>query len=288
MDELTGRTAVITGGASGMGRAFADRFAAAGMNIVIADIEQPPLDAAVEELRAGGASAIGVVCDVADEAQNHALFDRTIEEFGQANILCLNAGVGGGGEMVGLTTADWQWVLGVNLWGVIHGMNAFMPHIREHGDGHMVVTASVAGHTSNPRLGPYNVSKHGVATLAESLFHELAEAGSTVGVSCLCPGIVNTRILESDRNRPEQLTNPGIPDEPTEEEELVRSMVTEYFKQAKPPSEVADLVHDAVLSGQFWIFTDHEFDGAINQRHTDIRERTNPTPPGGIVDTESI
>jgi NAD(P)-dependent dehydrogenase (short-subunit alcohol dehydrogenase family) len=285
MEELMGKTAVVTGAGSGMGRAFANRFAAAGMKVVLADIEQVALDEAVAEITATGAEAIGVVSDAADEQANLDLFDKTIEAFGQANVICLNAGVGGGGRIHELTTRDWQWTLGVNLWGVVHGLQAFLNHMIDHGDGHVVITSSIFGHLSNTGTAPYNVAKHGVATLAETLFHELEEDGSTVGVTCLCPGIVNTKILESDRNRPEQLMN-AQPRELTEEEEAMRAMAAEIFSHAKPPAEVAELVHDAILSKQFWLFTDDDFAPYINRRHDDIEQRRPPTRFGGLVEPE--
>lgn len=266
-----------------MGRAFADRFAAAGMKVVLADIEEVTLNRAVEEITATGAEAIGFAMDVADEQANRDLFDKTMEAFGQANVICLNAGVAAGGSIGELTTRDWEWTLGVNLWGVVHGLQAFLSHLTDHGDGHVVITSSIFGHLSNARTAPYNVAKHGVATLAETLYHELQDDGSTVGVTCLCPGIVNTKILDSDRNRPEKLMNP-LERERTEEEEALREMAVELFGQAKPPAEVADLVHDAIVNQQFWLFTDDDFAPFINTRHRDIEERRAPSRFGGLVD----
>lgn len=283
MEELTGKTAVVTGAGSGMGRAFANRFAAVGMHVVLADIEQVALDEAVAEITATGAKAIGMVMDAADEQANQDLFAKTIDTFGQANVVCLNAGVSGGGPIRELTVRDWQWTLGVNLWGVIYGMHAFLDHLLDHGDGHIVITSSIFGHLSNTGTAPYNVSKHGVATLAETLYHELQEEGSTVGVTCLCPGMVNTKIIDSDRNRPEQLMN-AQPRVRTEEEEAMRAIAVEFFGQAKPPAEVADQVHDAILNKQFWLFTDDDFAPNINRRHDDIEQRRNPSRFGGLVD----
>lgn len=283
MDDLMGKTAVVTGAGSGMGRAMANRFASAGMKVVLADIEGTVLDEAVAEIVGAGGEALGVVMDAASEQANLDLFATSIEAFGQVNIICLNAGVASGGSVRELTTRDWQWTLGVNLWGVVHGLQAFLNHILDHGDGHVVITASIFGHLSNARSAPYNVSKHGVATLAETLYHELRDEGSSVGVTCLCPGMVNTRILESDRNRPEQLTN-VLEREMTDEEAAMREIATEFFAAAKPPADVADLVHDAVLSKQFWLFTDNDFDMHIKTRHTDIAERRDPTRFGGLVE----
>jgi NAD(P)-dependent dehydrogenase (short-subunit alcohol dehydrogenase family) len=285
VESLTGKTAVITGGASGMGRAFADRFAAAGMRVVLADIEQGALDAAVEELRATGATAIGVRTDVSSEADMRALADRAVAELGPVNVVCLNAGVAGGnGPIETLTAADWQWTLGVNLWGIIHGIGAFLPHLKEHGDGHVVITASIAGLTSFPGAAPYNTTKHAAVAIAETMFAELRDAGSTVGVSCLCPGIVQTRIMDSERNRPEELRRPHIPAEPTAEQMQMHKVVLDIFGQAKPPHEVADLVHDAVLAKRFWVFTDEVYTPAIHDRLDSIRDATDPPATGSLIE----
>jgi NAD(P)-dependent dehydrogenase (short-subunit alcohol dehydrogenase family) len=285
VESLQGKTAVVTGGASGMGRAFADRFARAGMRVVIGDIEQQALDAAVDELRAGGATAIGVRTDVSSEAEVNALAERAIAEYGQVHVVCLNAGVaGGGGPIETLSTADWQWALGVNLWGIIHGISAFLPHVKGHGDGHIVITASIAGLTSYGSSAPYNTSKHAAVAIAETMFTELRDAGSTVGVSCLCPGLVRTRIIDSERNRPEGLRRPHVDVAPTDGQVEVHRAVLEIFEQAKPPHEVADLVHDAVLARRFWVFTDDVFTPAIHQRLDSIRDATDPPARGNLMD----
>jgi len=285
MESLQGKTAVITGGASGMGRAFADRFAKAGMRVVVADIEQGALDTAVDELRSAGAEVLGVRTDVSSEADMRSLAQRALDEFGQVNVVCLNAGVSGGnGPIDTLTTADWQWTLGVNLWGIIHGISAFLPHLKEHGDGHIVITASVAGLTSFPGAAPYNTTKHAAVAIAETMFSELRDAGSTVGVTCLCPGIVRTRIIESERNRPEELRRPHIPAEPTPQQLETHKVVLEIFGQAKPPHEVADLVHDAVLENRFWVFTDEVYTPSIVERLDSIRDRTDPPARGSLIE----
>ena len=286
MDTLQGRTAVVTGGASGMGRAFCERFARAGMRIVVADVEQGALDTAVAALREGGAEVIGVRGDVSRPEDNEALLAATIDAFGAANVVCLNAGVSGtNGPSWKLSLDDWRWTLDVNLWGVIHGIRTFVPHLLSHGDGHVVTTASIAGHTSSPFGAPYNVSKHGVATLSETLFHELRKEGSTIGVTCLCPGFVNTNIMRSARNRPGTAT-PG-PDAhggdggdeagggTTRFIEVVRRMI----ENGKAPAEVAELVHDAVRTDQFWLFTDEVWDEPISRRHREIAERSAPSTP---------
>jgi NAD(P)-dependent dehydrogenase (short-subunit alcohol dehydrogenase family) len=285
VESLQGKTAVVTGGASGMGRAFAGRFGQAGMNVVIGDIEQGALDLAVEELRAEGANAIGLRTDVSLESDMRALADRALAEFGQVNVVCLNAGVAGGnGPIETLTAADWQWTFGVNLWGIVHGIGAFLPHLKQHDDGHIVITASIAGLTSFPGAAPYNTTKHAAVAIAETMFSELRDAGSSVGVSCLCPGIVRTRIIESERNRPEELRRPHLPAEPTAEQAQMHQVVMDVFGQAKPPSEVAELVHDAVLAKQFWIFTDDVYTPAIHERLESIRTASDPPARGSLMD----
>jgi NAD(P)-dependent dehydrogenase (short-subunit alcohol dehydrogenase family) len=286
MKELRGRTAVVTGAASGMGLAFSRRFAAAGMNVVMADIEDPPLLAAAEELRATGAAVHATRFDASSAADNQRLLDETVARFGAANVVCLNAGVANFGSMLEQTAKDWDWCLGVNLLGVGYGVSVFAPHLVAHGDGHVVITASVAGHTTSPRLGIYNASKHGAVAIAETLQRELLGEGSAVGVTCLCPGIINTNILESARNRPETFQEPGMEAEPTEEEVERRALLNEVFAAGMPPEDVADMVHDAVLSGQFWLFTDHAFDAPIAARHEEIRTRSNPDSSAPLVDLD--
>ncbi len=291
MQTLDGRTAVVTGGASGMGRAFADRFARAGMKVVVADIEDGPRDAAVSDILATGAEAIGVRCDVSRAEDHEAVLAAAVDAFGAVNVVCLNAGVGGAnGPSWKLTVDDWSWTLGVNLWGVIHGIRTFVPHLLTHGDGHVVTTASIAGHTSSPWGAPYNVSKHGVVTLSETLFHELKRSGPAgIGVTCLCPGFVATNILSSNRNRPGG--QPARPVHADADADADRSpgrdagtsrfidVVKRMIENGKPPHEVADLVHDAVLTDQFWLFTDEVWDEPIARRHDEIAHRLPPTIP---------
>ncbi len=279
MDSLLAKTAVVTGAASGMGKAFCARFARAGMQVVAADIEQGALDAAVAELAATGAAVLGVRCDVSQAADHEAVLAAAVERFGSVNVVCLNAGVSGVNKTSWkLSVADWEWTLGVNLWGVVHGFRTFVPHLIDHGDGHVVTTASIAGHVSSPYGAPYNVSKHGVVTMSETLLHELRRAGSNVGVTCLCPGFVATNILDSDRNRPDRRDRPAGsgatgPEGPNRFVEIARRAI----ESGKPPAEVADLVHDAILSDQFWLFTDDAWDAPIAKRHREIEERAQPT-----------
>ena len=282
MKDLSDKVAVITGGASGMGLAFAHRFATAGMKVAIGDIEEPALEAAVSELVTSGAEVFGGRCDVTD-IDSFRLFAADAEEaFGPAHVVCLNAGVAGGGEMVDLTLSDWNWVLGVNLWGVVHGLDIYLKGLVARNEGHVVVTASVAGHTSFPGIGPYNASKHAVSAIAETLHNELAVAGSDVGVTSLCPGFVATGIFSSGRNRPEHLLD-ALAELPSEEQLERQQMIQEWMAQnAKDPAEVADLIHDAVLEQTFWVFTDPDHIEPIERRHKEIRGRHNPSQDLGI------
>ena len=283
MDQLEGKVAVITGGASGMGLAFAHRFAREGMRLVLADVEEPALDAAVSELSAGGTEVIGVVTDVSDGASMDRLAAAAFDRFERVNVVCNNAGVSGSSSPVAeLTAADWAWVLGVNLWGVIHGHRVFQPHLMAHGDGHVVNTASMAGHTAFSGLAPYHVSKHGVVALSETVYHELVAAGSSVGITVLCPGFVNTRIADSDRNRPEALPDPLIGD-PDEQADL-RQMIRDFFASKQPPEEVADLVVDAIRERTFYLFTADAWTAQIAERHQDIVTGRNPRPRGNMIE----
>ena len=195
MDEFEGKVAVVTGGAAGIGLAMARRFGAAGMKLVIADIQPDALDESVAALRSDGLDAIGVVADVSDRAQVQAVADAAMEAHGAIHLACNNAGVGSGGLTWELTEADWKWVLGVDLWGVIHGVGIFTPLIIASGGGHVVNTASMAGLTSPPYMGPYNVAKHGVVALSESMYLELQMAAPSVGVTVVCPGWVGLRTV---------------------------------------------------------------------------------------------
>ena len=246
MERLRGKTAVITGGASGMGRAFADRFAAEGMKVVLGDVEEPELARAVDELKAAGAEAVGVHTDVAELADVEALRDLALEAFGAVHVVCNNAGVAGG-SVIDSPIEAWRWVLGVNLWGVIHGCHTFLPLLLEQDEGHVVNTASIAGLAGAAGLGVYCTGKFGVIGLSESLFHDLAARESNVGVSVLCPGFVNTRIFESHRNMPDHVRAAVTPDPGADE--VTRTVVGFGI----PPADVADQVLAAVRERRFFV-----------------------------------
>ena len=274
MDSLTGKTAVVTGAGSGMGRAMALRFAQAGMKVVVADINDDTAGGVVAEIEAGGGAAVAASTDVADPAANDALLATALDAFDQVNVVCLNAGVTGSvGRSWTLSVDDWRWSLGILLDGVVNGVRTFVPHLLSHEDGHVVITASIAGHVSSPYSAPYAVAKHGVATLAESLLHELRGDDSAVGVTCLCPGFVNTNIVAAARARGG--AEPGS----AKDEKAGRWL--DFSEQALgsglDPEVVGDLVHDAILDNQFWLFTDEMWDDAIRLRAEEITGRRPPT-----------
>jgi len=246
MQEFVGKVAVITGGASGMGRAFADRFAAAGMKVVIGDIEEPELARAVDELKAAGADAIGVRADVSQLADVHALRERALEAFGAVHVVCNNAGVAGG-SVIDSPIEMWQWVLGVNLWGVIHGCNVFLPLLLDQDEGHVVNTASIAGLGGAAGLGVYCTSKFAVVGLSESLHHDLVARQSQVGVSVLCPGFVQTRIFESHRNMPDDVRAAVAAPEP--DDDVQRTVVG----MGIPAADAAEAVFAAIQDRRFFV-----------------------------------
>jgi len=285
MQDFSGKVAVVTGGASGIGRAMADRFAAAGMRLVLADIERATLEAAAKEIRESGAEVVASLTDVTDEAAVEALLETTLDAYGTAHVVCNNAGVAAGGPIWEMTTSDWEFTLGANLWGVIYGVKVFAPTLLEQNEGHFVNTASMAGLVSGGNMAAYNVSKFGVVALSETLFQDLRAAESQVGVSVLCPAFVQTKIWDSERNRPEALRK-----ERTEEEAQARAegreVLRKVIENAMPAPKVADAVHDAILANQLYILTHESSYPAIEARMRNILDGTNPAPPLG--DLESL
>lgn len=261
-----------------MGRSFANRFAKAGMNVVMSDIEAPRLDEAVAEVASHGTNVIGQVTDVAAGDSVDELAERSFAEFGGVHVLCNNAGVGGmkgGPELI--NTTNWEWVLGVNLWGVIHGHRAFLPRMIEQGEGHIVNTASMAGHM--PGHSAYTASKWAVVGITQGLYNQMHREGTGIGVSCLCPGWVRTDIAYSERNGPESAAPPALY-EPTAEQEAAWQFVVDALEGGLDPDAVADMVHDAVIGDQFWIFTHLDFVAALADKHDSIMENRNPNPMG--------
>ncbi len=275
MKEFKDKVAVVTGAASGIGRALAQRFAQAGMKVVLADVEPAALEQAAREIEASGAQALAVRTDVSKAAEVERLAQATLEKFGAVHVLCNNAGVAMSAPCWMNTVADWEWVLGVNLWGVIHGVRVFTPILLSQGvEGHIVNTASMAGMISGPGMAAYNVSKFGVVTLSETLHHELTMIGSPVRVSVLCPGFVNTRIFDAERNRPAELgeTAPKMPGS-----EEMEQMGRQLLAAGSPPSMVAAVVFEAIRAERFYIFPHPEWKQYIRTRMEEILEERTPT-----------
>jgi NAD(P)-dependent dehydrogenase (short-subunit alcohol dehydrogenase family) len=280
VDVLPGQVAVITGGASGIGLALAHRFAAEGMRIVLADIERPVLERAGEELTHAGADVLTVPTDVSLAEEVEALAGTTIDHFGDVHLVCNNAGVGSRGLTVAdLPLDDFTWVIGVNLFGVIHGIHAFLPHLRANGVGHIVNTASISGFSPLPRMAPYNASKAAVIALSETLRFELDAEGSGVGVSVLCPSWVRTNISTSDRNRPERFSYIIESTQMEEAAEYKARRRTQLATLALDPAAIADQVCDAVRHDRFYILTHPESIPALEERFGRIVAGENPVEP---------
>ena len=272
MQELGGKVAVVTGAASGIGLAVSRRLATEGMSLVLADIEEPALKAVADELSAV-TDVVSLPTDVSESSSVEALRDRAVERFGTVHLVHNNAGVGAGGLLWDVSEADWRWVLGVNLWGVIHGIRAFVPLLVAQGDGHVVNTASLAGLVSSAFMGPYNATKHAVVTISETLAKDLRAVGSPVGVSVLCPGFVRTAIDRSDRNRPAWAPAP----EQAPGYDMLQQALGQLVAGGIDPNGVADKVVDAVRSDTFYILTHEESRPAVATRMYDILEGRAPS-----------
>jgi NAD(P)-dependent dehydrogenase (short-subunit alcohol dehydrogenase family) len=274
---LTGRVAVVTGAASGIGQALAERFAAEGMKVVMADVEPAALEAAAAAVRPKAPAVLAVRVDVARPEDVEQLAGETYAAFGAAHVVCNNAGVAVIGAVHEHTLADWQWVLGVNLWGVIHGVRAFLPRMLAGGDeGHFVNTASMAGLTTAPYMSVYDVTKHGVVALSESMYKELEISGAPIGVSVVCPGLINTNIMRSSRNRPAELADEGKVGAGAQAfgQALGDRLTTGY-----PPSAVADQVVRGIRERRFYVVpAQPEVRQFATLRAQDIIELRNPTP----------
>jgi NAD(P)-dependent dehydrogenase (short-subunit alcohol dehydrogenase family) len=273
MKELKGKVAVVTGAGSGLGRAMACAFAAEGMDLALGDVDLQGLRETAETC---GGRIFTMRCDVSQATEVERLRDATIAALGRVHLVCNNAGVSPLGAVWENTPADWQWILGVNLWGVIHGVRAFTPHLLAQNEGHIVNTASVAGLIAPPGSGAYNVTKHAVVALSETLHHDLRERNSAVGVSVLCPAYVPTRITESERNRPADLPSSAKSKETLAREAMLRKAVTSGKVSA---DQVAQAVVAAVKEERFYILTHPRIKGAIQARMEDILEERAPRNP---------
>lgn len=281
MDRFSRRVAVVTGAASGIGLALARRFGAEGMRVVLADIEAGPLERAAKQLAAAGVETLAVRTDVSRAEDVDALAARSLDAFGAVHVVCNNAGVFVGGNSWEVPIADWNWVLGVNFWGVVHGLRSFVPALLAHGeDAHIVNTASMAGLVSLPFTAPYCVSKHAVVTLSESLHHEMAMRGGKVGVSVLCPEVVATNIGACSRNRP---AGAGEPATETPEQALVRGALEKSIERGISPDAIADRVLRAVRERRFYVLAEGDWRRAAELRCDEVRHARNPTlaPPQG-------
>jgi NAD(P)-dependent dehydrogenase (short-subunit alcohol dehydrogenase family) len=275
MKDLKGKVAVVTGAASGIGRAMAERFAREGMKVVLADLEQGPLAEAREAVAKTAGAAIAVQVDVSKPDQVDALARSTFEAFGTAHVVCNNAGIGAGGLMWQVPLADWSWILSVNLMGVVHGVRAFVPRMIEQGEGHVVNTASIAGLIAGPGMGAYCATKHAVVAMSECLHHELdMVTGGKVKVSVLCPGWVKTRIADSGRNRPGGA--PSAPQERSQQEQMMESMIRAAVESGIPPEVVADKVCAAIAEEKFWILTHSRTKKTVETRMRTILDDTLP------------
>ena len=259
IEDYQGKVAVVTGAASGIGRAIAGRCCARGMKLVISDVETDALKKTEEELKATHDAVISVVSDVSRHEDIEELARQTIDTYGAVHLLCNNAGIATAGPIVSSTLKDYRWVIDVDLWGVIYGMTTFLPLMLEQGDHcHIVNTSSGAGIT--PSNAAYGVAKCGVSALSEMYALDLRAMNANVGVSALIPGIVNTNIVNSQRNRPEEVSNPEAPIDPKTRDAMMQRyeqiMQTYSGPQAMLPETVADIMFHGVENDAIYIFTD--------------------------------
>ena len=274
MELGKGKVAVVTGAASGIGLALADGFAAEGCAVVLADVESGALEAAEQRIAATGVDTLAVLTDVSKRDQVEALATQTLERFGRVDVLCNNAGVAGGGDAWFGGVESWEWVIGVNFWGVVHGVRTFLPHLIASGPAHIVNTASIAG--LFPGFSPaYDASKHAVVALTEGLYNAMTTSGLPVGVSCLCPGWIRTNIADATRNWPSDLAPPPPPDAAAE---VVMKHVRRAIDEGMHPAAVADQVIGAVRENRYWVFPNPEFLDPVVERFHRIADQLDPAP----------
>lgn len=264
MKDFHGKTAFITGGASGIGLSMARAFGRAGMNVVLADIEDAPARAAVDQLASEQIKAVSIHCDVGERNNLRAAALEAVSAFGKIHIVCNNAGVGAGGEIGKVPERDWDWIVDVNLKSVVYGVETFLPLIRSHGEGgHIVNTASVAGLISAPGLEPYSATKYAVVAMSEGWAMQLA--GGNIGMSVLCPGFVRTRIHESQRNKGAKFAGPDQEGAPE-----ARDLLSKAVETGIDPDVVGNRVVEAVRDGDLYIFTDPRFKEIVAMRFATI------------------
>jgi len=284
LTDFINKTAVLTGAGSGFGLEMARIGAQRGMNLVLADVQQDALDNAVSEMQAAGAAVLGMVVDVSKAAHVEALGTATLARFGAPHLVFNNAGVGSGGLIWENTAADWEWVLGVNVMGVAHGVRVFTPMMLDAAAkdpewrGHIVNTASMAGLLNAPNMGVYNVSKHAVVALSETLYQDLALMTDQISASVLCPFFVPTGIAQSHRNRPDELKAKG--QRPTRSQLIGQAMSDKAVNSGKvTAAEVAQMVFDAVAANRFYIYSHPQAIGSVQTRMEDVMLARNPTDP---------
>ncbi|ART48210.1 SDR family oxidoreductase [Acidovorax carolinensis] len=282
IENFQGKTAVLTGAGSGFGLECARIGARLGMNLVLVDVQQDALDAAAAEMQAAGAQVLARKVDVSSATQMEQLAAEVAQRFGAPHLVFNNAGVGAGGLVWENSVKDWEWVLGVNLMGVVHGVRVFTPLMLAAAKndpawrGHIVNTASMAGLLAPPNMGIYNVSKHAVVSLSETLYQDLSLVTDQVGASVLCPYFVATGINDSQRNRPRGLAG----DKPTRSQLIGQAMTDKAVSSGKvTAAEVAQKVFDAVAANQFYIYSHPKAIGAVQTRMQDILQARNPTDP---------
>lgn len=278
MKEFQDKVAVITGAASGIGRSLAERCVQEGMKVVLADISADNLARVETELKAAGATVLSVPTDVTKGEDIETLAQKTLDAFGAVHLLFNNAGVNAGTSIWESTVSDWAWVLGVNLWGVIHGVRIFVPIMLEQDtECHLVNTASISGLISGPALGVYKASKHAVVSLTETLFHELRLIGAKVKVSVLCPGSVDTNIMNAERTRPAELQNEPASSLVSPEQEKLGQFMQQSIQAGIPPRQVATQVFEAIKAEKFYILTHPDMNYRIQDRLEDILQGRDPT-----------
>jgi NAD(P)-dependent dehydrogenase (short-subunit alcohol dehydrogenase family) len=282
MKEFAGKVAVITGAASGIGRGIAEWCVRAGMKVVLADIDEAALGKAEAELSEIGGTVLCVRTDVSKRSDVESLARHALDAFGNVHLLFNNAGVAAGGAPWEATWNDWEWVIGVNLWGVIHGVKVFTPlMLAQNTECHIINTASGAGLIVGGFSAPYSVTKHAVVALSESLYLTLQQRNSLVKVSVLCPGLVQTNIANTERNRPAKLQNEPVALTP--EIQAGRAAFEALIASSMPPHQVADIVFDAIKKEQFYILTHPEWIDIVRLRTTKLLQMENPENPAPMV-----